>query len=90
MGIIGAVKRTFKNVDKLSIVFIYIGLEFTVGLLAVSLVITLLEGHFGDYVAMIDSAQGALNAALSCGVLSLVAAILCDAAAKDRARKAGR
>ena len=88
MNIVAAVKHTFKNVDKLSIVFIYIGLEFTLGLLVVSLVITLLEGHYGDYVSMICSAKGALEAALSCGALSLVAAFLCDAAAKDRESKA--
>jgi hypothetical protein len=87
MKIIEAVVRTFKNVNKLSIVFIYIGLEFTVGLLVVSLIITLLEGHFGDYISMLGSAQGASNAALSCGALSLVAAFLCDAAAKDREKQ---
>jgi hypothetical protein len=87
MNIIGAVKNTFKNIDKLSIAFIYIGLEFTLGLIAVSVIITLLEGHFGDYVTMITNAKGAFEAAMTCGALSLVAAFLCDAAAKDKASK---
>ena len=76
MNILAAVKHTFKNIDKLSIVFIYIGLEFTLGLLLLSIILTLLEGHYGDYVSMICSANGARESALSCGVLSLVASFL--------------
>lgn len=79
--------KTFKNIDKMSLAFIYIGLQFTVGLLAVSLVITLLEGHYGDYMSMIASARGARDAALSSGALSLVAAFLCDLAVKDRQKQ---
>lgn len=88
MNILAAVKNTFKNVDKMSIVFIYIGLEFTLGLLAISIVMTLLEGHYGDYATMICYALGARDAAFTCGALSLVAAFICDAAAKDKANKA--
>jgi hypothetical protein len=87
MNILGAVKSTFKNIDKMSLAFLYIGLEFTAGLIAVSLIITLLEGHYGDYATMICCAQGARESALTCGALSLVAALICDAAAKDRANK---
>jgi hypothetical protein len=84
MDIVGAFVRTFKNINPLSLIFIYIGLEFTAGLLAVSLIITLMEGHYGDYISMICSAVGAKDAAFSCGALSLFAAFLCDAAAKDK------
>jgi hypothetical protein len=87
MNILTAVKNTFKNVDKMSIAFIYIGLEFTLGLIAVSIVITSLEGHYGDCATMICYAIGAREAAFTCGALSLVAAFICDAAAKDRANK---
>jgi len=88
MNILAAFKNTFKNVDKMSITFIYIGLEFTLGLIAVSIVLTMLEGHYGDYVTMICYALGAREAAMTCGALSLVAAFICDAAAKDKANKA--
>ncbi len=87
MRLVEAVVSTFKNVNKMSIVFIYIGLEFTAGLLAISLIVTLLEGRFGDYIYMIETAIGARDAALSCLVLSVVAALLCDAAAKDLENK---
>lgn len=85
--ILDAFVKTFKNMDGMSLAFIYIGLELTVGLLAVSLVITLLEGHFGDYVSMIATARGARDAALSSGALSLVAAFLCDLAIKERQKQ---
>lgn len=84
MNILKAVKHAFKNIDKLSIVFIYIGLEFTLGLIIASLIFTLLEGHYGDYVFMICIAKGSFDAALSCGTLSLVAAFICDIAVKDK------
>lgn len=87
VNILTAVKSTFKNIDKMSIVFIYIGLEFTLGLIAVSIAMTLLEGHYGDYTTMIGYALGAREAAFTCGALSLVAAFICDAAAKDKANK---
>lgn len=87
MNVIGALKRTFKNVDKMSVAIIYIGLELTVGLLAVAIILTLLEGHYGDFVTMICYAKGAQDAALSCSALSLFAALLCDAAVKDRQNK---
>lgn len=87
MRIVEAVVQTFKNVNKLSILFIYIGLEFTAGLLAISLIITLLEGHYGNYISMLGSAKGASDAALSCWALSLVAAFICDAAIKDREKQ---
>lgn len=89
MNILAAFKRTFKNIDKLSVIFIYIGLEFTLGLIIISLILTLLEGHYGDYFTMASYAKGALESALSCGALSLVAAFLCDAAAKDRENRRG-
>lgn len=87
MKLIGLFVKTFKNIPSLSVAFIYIGLEFTAGLLAISLILTLLQGHYGDYMQMIASANGAKDAAFSCGVLSLVAALLCDAAVKDREKQ---
>lgn len=90
VNILSAVKRTFKNVDKLSVAFLYIGLEFAVGLLAVAIILTLLEGRYGDFYTMISYAKGAQQAALSCGILSFFAAFLCDAAAKDRQKKQDR
>ena len=87
MHILTAVKQTFKNIDKFSVAFLYIGLEFTVGLLVVALILTLLEGHYGNFFTMISYAKGAQQAAMSCGILSFLAAFLCDAAAKDRQKK---
>lgn len=87
MKLISAVKKTFKNVNKMSVMIIYIGLQFTLGLIAVAIVITLLEGHFGDYVFMISCAKGAQDSALTCGALSLVAAFLCDVGLKDRQKQ---
>lgn len=87
MNILSAVKQTFKNIDKLSVAFIYIGLEFAVGLLAIALVLTLLEGRYGNFYTMISYAKGAQDAAMSCGILSFFAAFLCDAAAKDKQKK---
>jgi hypothetical protein len=87
MNILSAVKQTFKNIDKLSVAFLYIGLEFAVGLLAVAIILTLLEGRYGNFYTMISYAKGAQDAALSCAILSVFAAFLCDAAAKDRQKK---
>lgn len=83
MNILNAFKSAVKNINELSVVFIYIGLEFTAGLLFLSVIFTALEGHFGDFITMICLAKGAQDAALSCGALSLVAAVICDAAVKD-------
>jgi hypothetical protein len=87
MNLLSAIKRTFKNIDRLSVTFIYIGLEFAVGLLAVALILTLLEGRYGNFYTMISYAKGAQDAAFSCAILSTFAAFLCDAAAKDRQKK---
>lgn len=87
MKILEAVKNTFKNVNELSVMFIYIGLELALGLIIVAIILTLLEGHYGDYVTMICYAKGAQDAAVSCWAVSLFAALICDAAVKDRERK---
>lgn len=90
MNIFTLVKRSFKNIDKLAVLFIYIGLELTLGLIFVSLLFTFLEGRYGDYIYMMSIAKGSFDTALSCGTLCLVAAFICDIAVKDKENKATR
>lgn len=90
MNLKSAFMKTFSNVDKMSIAFIYIGLQFTLGLLAAAIIFTLLEGRYGDYTFIIACAQGSKEAALTSGAFSLVAAFLCDVAVKDKQKKQER
>lgn len=87
MRLMKLIKETFRNVEEIAVLYIYIGLQFTVGLLVVAIIITLLEGRFGDYMFMMTCARGAREAALTTGELSLVAALICDVAIKDMKRR---
>lgn len=87
MKILKAVKNTLKNAEELAVMFIYIGLEFTLGLIIVAIILTLLEGRYGDYIFMLSCAKAAQEAALSCGALSLVAAVICDVKIKEQKQK---
>ncbi|CDZ23191.1 putative membrane protein [[Clostridium] cellulosi] len=87
MKILNAVKNTFENAEELAIMFIYIGLEFTLGLIIVAIILTLLQGRYGDYIYMLCCAKAAKEAAFSCGALSLVAAVICDVGIKEKKQK---
>lgn len=83
-GFIRNLKENVKKIDKFSIGVLIFGLRISFGLIVISALMYTLLGHTGDYITTLICAKGALQAAPTVFVTTVIGAFLSDIIIKDR------
>lgn len=73
-----------RKMEPLTVRMITDGIRLSCGLLAMSILFTLLLGHFGDYMTMLSCIKGAYSAAFGVFGATMIACLLGDLYIKEK------